>query len=447
MFLAELSTTHRPLSRQPYGYGIAIVSRLITGSWLLAIAACSTSPVDSNAGSSGSPFAGQTAMGNAAAGTASSVNGATMPKSSMGGAVAGSAGQYAARAGGGTSGAAGTQAVAGGTRASSGQGGNAAGSGGATGTPSSSSCGSVTFNQYPFGCKLAWGTNDTGASLASLAFLQFITKWVDWQISADGTVPSCDGCNWLSGTVASTNLIPVYYAYFVGYFGHANGLPDQNVNPNGPNLATDGAELIRNNRSKIINMYSSYAKSTAQVWKDKPLVWLLEGDFIQYGDSGQKNPLSYGELAQLTADITCAIKTAMPNAVVAINHTTWNGDDETKGFWGAMTSAGVAYDMVWTTGVANNNGFIESAGAPGYYNNATATYSYIHGLTGRPILVDTSFGLSGMSDSWSSASAAILNQRIAEGVSAVNVGELKQGTATYESAIKALAPQLKAVCE
>ena len=55
------------------------------------------------------------------------------------------------------------------------------------------------------------------------------------------------------------------------------------------------------------------------------------------------------ELGQLAADITCAIKSNMPNAVVAINHTTWNADDETNSFWCEMKRAD--YDLVWTTGV------------------------------------------------------------------------------------------------
>ena len=60
--------------------------------------------------------------------------------------------------------------------------------------------------------------------------------------------------------------------------------------------------------------------------------------------------LSSAELGQLAADITCAIKSNMPNAVVAIDHSTWNADDVTNSYWGAMK--GVNYDMVWTTGVA-----------------------------------------------------------------------------------------------
>ena len=205
----------------------------------------------------------------------------------------------------------------------------------------------------------------------------------------------------------------------IGYYGHMNGLPDQNTNPNGANLATGGAALIKANRAKIINMYSNYARDTYAVWKTKPLVWFLEGDFIQYTETSQGSPLTMAELGQLAADITCAIKSNMPNAVVAINHTTWNGDDETNSFWCEMKRAD--YDLVWTTGVGNNGNFIESAGTAGYYNAATATYPYVHTLTGKNIAVDTSYGASAMSDSWSNQPAATLMNHIMNGVIGVNI--------------------------
>jgi len=42
----------------------------------------------------------------------------------------------------------------------------------------------------------------------------------------------------------------------------------------------------------------------------------VEGDFVQLQDSGQSSPMSMTEVGQLAADITCAIKSNMPNAVV-----------------------------------------------------------------------------------------------------------------------------------
>ena len=124
-----------------------------------------------------------------------------------------------------------------------------------------------------------------------------------------------------------------------------------------------------------------------------------------------------------------------------MNHTTWNGDDETRDFWNAMKAASL--DLVWTTGVANNNGFLEASTTSSTYNQATARYSYIHQLTGKNIFVDTSFGASMMADTWSSASAAVLNQRIAEGVIAVNVNPKPS---SYQTSISAVASQLAGTC-
>jgi hypothetical protein len=303
------------------------------------------------------------------------------------------------------------------------------------------SCGASARVNTPFGCKFAWGTNDPGTSLAGYERLGFITKWVGYEVDKSGNLPRCDGCSWL-GTLAGKTSVPVYYAYFIGFLGSANGFADQNVNPNGPNLATDGAQLIRAQRSKIIDMYASYARQSAAVWKDKPVVWLLEGDFVQYTYAEQKQTLSMRELGELARDITCAIKSNMPNAVVAINHTTWLSDEVTNQFWDAM--AGVAYDLVWTTGVANNMGFLEKNANASTYNHATATYAYVAKKTGRKILVDTSFGLSGMSDTWVSAGAAVLNQRIAEGVIAANV---TMPAAGYVAATESLSSSLSMVCQ
>ena len=302
-------------------------------------------------------------------------------------------------------------------------------------------CGSLAQN--PFDCDFAWGTNDPGGSLASYGYLQFMSKRVGYEVTADGTLPRCDGCSWLTQQVASTELVPAYYAYFIGYLGHANGLPDGNENPTGPNLTTGGAKLIREHREAIVAMYGSYAEQTNAVWQ-KPLIWLLEGDHVQYTRETQAEALSMAELASLTADIACAIKSKMPSAIVAINHSTWNSDQVTNEFWNAMGAAGVSYDLVWTTGVPDNDGFFEAGATSAIYNAATAKYAYVSQLTDRGILVDTSFGLSAMADRWSGAPAATLNARIADGVIGVNVATPPAG---YAAAISGLAGQLDPVCQ
>ena len=269
-----------------------------------------------------------------------------------------------------------------------------------------------------------------------------MSTWVGSEVKADGSIASCGACGWLTSQVATTNLIPVYYAYFIGFYGHANGLPDANTVGRGqPSLATGAGALIAANRSKIIQMYTYYAQQSHQAWPTKPLVWLLEGDFVQYTATSQTQPLSYQELGQLAADITTAIKSNMPNAVVAIDHSPWNSDAVTNSFWGAMAMAN--YDMVWTTGVGNLGGFIPSATTATSYNGKTATYSYLHSLTGKKILVDESAGASQQSDTWSNQTPAALNALISSGVVAVNVSGPPP---TYQANVAALTPHLNSTC-
>jgi hypothetical protein len=325
--------------------------------------------------------------------------------------------------------AAGGIATGGGATGGSGTGGSGSSSaGGATGA-----CGSTTLNMYPLGCKFGWGIADPGGSLASYSYLQFVSYWVDSSISAAGTYSSCGACNWLTKTVASSNVIPAYYAYIIGFLAHANGIVDGNQTGT-KKLTTDGAALVKANYAAIIAAYGWYAKQTAAAWPTKPLVWLLEGDFVQLVAGSQSSPMTYAEVGKLAADITCAIKSNMPNAVVAIDQSSWNSNDVTNSYWGAMKN--VSYDMVWTTGVGNNKGFIEGSATSSTYNAATATYAYLNKLTGRTILVDTSAGLSAAGDSWSTASLADLNARISEGVIAANItGTRPTGLQTNISAL------------
>jgi hypothetical protein len=329
----------------------------------------------------------------------------------------GGAGGMAGTGSGGGRGGAGGAAGHGGAGGTAGTSGGNGGTGGVSTTAPACSGSTAALTATPFGCGFAWGRN-TANQLSQFSYLQFVSDWIGSEIRADGTLNGCSGCKWLQ-TVASTNLVPVYYAYIIGFYGHANGLPDGNSG-GPPNLTTGGANLIRNNRSKIIAAYTSYAQQSHAVWGTKPLVWLLEGDFVQYTGTSETNALSMTELAQLAADITCAIKSNMPNAVVAINHSTWNADDVTNSFWNAMDGAAY-YDLVWTSGAATTTGYFDPAADKTTYNSKTASYAYVHKLTGRNIFVDTSFGASAMGDTWTTAAPATINARIADGVIAANV--------------------------
>ncbi|HMI89934.1 MAG TPA: hypothetical protein VK509_01160, partial [Polyangiales bacterium] len=148
-----------------------------------------------------------------------------------------------------------------------------AGSSGSAGSPSAACGASRQLNPHPFGCAFAWGANGNEGGRDS--YLDFITTWVGYEWTQNRE-QDCDGCR-LAAELASKPAIAVYYAYFIG-----SVLPDCNVEPNGSNLCTDGARYIRDNRARILEVYGRYAQQTHQASPNKPVVWLLEGDFMQY---------------------------------------------------------------------------------------------------------------------------------------------------------------------
>jgi hypothetical protein len=275
-----------------------------------------------------------------------------------------------------------------------------------------------------------------------------MTTWAGYEIQATGNITSCNVCGGFLKTIAPTNLIPVYYAYFIGYLGHANGLQDQNVNPNGPNLANGMGAVILGAanlacpsgqicaQNKIVQAYAYYAQQSHTAWPTKPLVWLLEGDFVQYTDATQSQPLTMAQLGQLAALITTAIKSNMPNAVVAIDQSNWNSDAVSTAFWAAMSQAN--YDLVWTTGVGNNGGFLTPGTTSSSRNGKTANYAWLHATTGRKIFVDQ-----WSPDTWSTQSAATVNALIGNGVIALNSQTVPSG---YQASVTALEPTLTSTC-
>ena len=95
-------------------------------------------------------------------------------------------------------------------------------------------------------------------------------------------------------------------------------------------------------------------------------------------------------------------------------------------------------------GVGDNAGFLNHETDATSYNGKTATYRYVHELTGKPIWVDTSFGLSQQADSWTAVPPDELNRRAREGVFAVNVtmppGDYAARLSTLRAALDPVCP-------
>jgi len=312
--------------------------------------------------------------------------------------------------------------------------------GGSTGEPPlptpgvAADCPGVDGLENPLGCSLAWGANGNHGDRAQ--YLDIITTWVGYEEDG-GLSGACDGCGLAKGPTRAA-----FYAYFIGFGASAAGYGDCNTDFDGQNLCTHGARWLKENRDRVLAQYGNYARMSYEANPDRGVLWLLEGDFVQYTYDDQSDPLTMQELGALAADITCAIKSNAPNALVAINHSPWLANEVTDSFWQAMPLA--MTDMVWTTGVGDNAGFLGANVSAKSYNGKTARYDYLHQLTGKRIFVDTSFGASQQADSWSNNAATILNERIAEGVSAVNV---TQPPSDYRDRIDALAPELNGTCD
>jgi hypothetical protein len=346
-----------------------------------------------------------------------STGGAGSPNGGATGPSTGGMGTGGAAAGGTSNPAGGAIVATGGTRTGGAPATGGKASGGTSTGGVGGGCG-ATPNPIPFNCRFAWGLN--GVNPASYPYVQFISNWAGYAIRADGTFSSCDQCNWLKNTMASATQVPVLIAYFLGYYGHVNGLPDGNQNPNGPNLTNGMGALLLGPANAacpsgvicadnvIVKAYAWYAAQVYAVYK-RPVIWFMEGDFVQYSPEGSQTvPISWDQNGQLAAQITNAIKCNDPSAVIAWNYSTWISVAQRDSYFNSiksnMAKLSTSYEMVFTTGKGNT----ANAGTG-------TTWDQLYTVAGnKPIMCDESFGLSVQGDTWSNQTAATINARIAQ---------------------------------
>lgn len=299
--------------------------------------------------------------------------------------------------------------------------------------PTNSGC-SVGFTN-PFGCKFAFGSYQND----QLNSLDFIGTWVgderngglnSW--SASGSNNSCGDCELVRSVAGREGKFVVFYTYFIGFQAcRQGGFCDCNTQ-DPPNLCTHASQWIRNNRSQLIRAYGEYARVVHQHSPNKPVIWWLEGDFIQYTYEEQNSPFSYEELGELARDIACAIKTNQPGAIVAMNHSPWISDDQMKKFWGAMPPE---IDIVWLQGPGDSNVLNNSWAPTGCYDSLSKYSNY------RPMMAETSYGTP---DRWTTTSVENINARIAQGVFAVHFNT--RPSSNDLSTIDRYRPQLNSTC-
>jgi hypothetical protein len=389
-----------------------------------------TGGMSSGGASIGGQAAGSTTTGGAkATGGATATGGTSVGGAATGGTAAGgSTATGGSTTTGGTSAAGGSAAMAG--SSSTGGGSSVAG----CATP-------VAVNRNPFNCNFAWGSGNSSAS----SYLNFITAWIGYETngglsswSATATNNSCNGCT-LAGNLASSTTIPAFYAYTAAYQGHvalshgwSSDLPDCNVG-GPPNLCTDGAAFILANYDIIINAYAQYAKAVYNAAPTKAAIWLIEGDISQYTNSGQQvapGPMTWAQLGKFAGDITCAIKSNQPSAMVYVNHSYWLSTSTTTAMFNAMPNS--ILDGLWMGGSPATAYLVPS--------NTAVTYSWLHTLTGLPLYVG---GQGASQPNWVSATATDLNSRISDGVIAADIDPMPSNAQTL---IAGFATTLNSTC-
>jgi hypothetical protein len=240
--------------------------------------------------------------------------------------------------------------------------------------------------------------------------------------------------------------VPVIVAYASAFYvkRHRGNLCDCNVTTCGqtngrPNdLCNFGAQYIKEDLSKIVEVYKSYAKGYAACFgTKKPIVFEMEPDWYQYISTGQVSPMSKSEAASIIKQYVLAIKESLPNAFFSIDISPWvddNGKTNGKDWYSN-------FDLSLFT-FSNTSGGSTLGADPKIRSDNLMTWAGVSGVTGKPVLADTGYGAAGVSAghdaNWDVASN--LNARIDDGVISISQYNPK---GDWASTIKSIRGQLK----
>ncbi len=202
-----------------------------------------------------------------------------------------------------------------------------------------------------------------------------------------------DETNWLQNFSSDTNAnkIPLIYNYIIAGMGRADwGLADCNVN-NSNNLCQNGANYVRSHVNEIKQKYLEMAQNVAKTFgTTKPILLYMEPDYYQYYNSqGQQNPLSMQESWNIMNTLVAQTKNILPNAYFVMDVSPWASD---------LAS--------WAIGFRGFDfGGLVGRQFPADGENKTnqidgKTYAELSKDVGMKLIVDTSFGVAGVLNSF-----------------------------------------------
>jgi hypothetical protein len=232
------------------------------------------------------------------------------------------------------------------------------------------------------------------------------------------------------------NLTPVFYAYVIAEYDKDQGNQDCDVGS--PNHCTNGAETIRNKWNSILSRYRSYAQGVAQDFGTSgTTIWLIEPDFFQYSISGDNHDTRFNQVgggipdADLCGkyfnDIVSTIKSALPNAKIAVDISPWLNDGLVT--WYANFDKSKV-DYLFSSG-GRTQGDQERMRSD---NNNLVTWAFASSaMGGKKIIADDGYGVGGASNNdygdWLNVSN--LNNRISDGVIGLTIQEPNDSYYTF----------------
>lgn len=244
------------------------------------------------------------------------------------------------------------------------------------------------------------------------ANITFMSSFVGW--TQDGSTkvtpaPKADKEGAMLDDAKTLNVTPVWYTYIIAEGAKlAKNLSDCNTGGGSSTLCVGGAAYIKENRSKILEQYSSFATFAASRWgTSKTMIWALEPDFIQYTEGSQSSPLSMADGKKLLSDIIDVIQSKMPNAWISMDISPWKKQSE-------VIPALVPLDKVK---FMNTSGGISLPGAN--IKNGEAKWSDVFSASGgMGMIADDGYGTGGSATSpnpgWSDVNN--IKARIGDGV-------------------------------
>jgi hypothetical protein len=280
-------------------------------------------------------------------------------------------------------------------------------------------------------CKFNFGTSWEG-SAKDYSEVDYITIWVgsddDFNINWTGSM--LQKCK-------SSNKTPVLYSSIIALTARRDlGLKDCNVGT--PNLCQQGAQYIKDKKSRILGQYDKYiigVKNSFGVIE--PIIWLMEPDFYQYCEANQEGgALSQQAAGQLMHELVVKIKTSLPNAVISMDISPWNPNQSS---WFSNFQMD---DFMYI----NTSGGQTDATSGAIRAGSGTSWKSIHDLANKCIIADDGYATGGSSTghdpTWDDISN--LKNRISDGVIAITQANPKSD---WASTITTLRPQLeKPVC-